>query len=328
MNNIKYIKDNADIKAILKYLNVDIINNGDSYRAACPIHGGKNKSAFDINSITGMWFCHTKCKCGGDIIELVHRVTNSTFYAACELIAKISGFKLNGIEFTKEEITQYEEAKIYFSAFKEPFKFSEYNLSVQETYPVTSFRGLSKEILKEYGVFFSRTFILSHSITLARVGFPIIFKGKLIGVDLRATKIGDNIKWLRQPKGLSCGHALYNYDKVIESDKNYVIIVEGIIDCLKLVQMGFPALCTFGSSITKPQKQLLENLGIDIYIAYDGDEAGLKGTNQVYRELHKTCDIYNIIIPDGLDPGNIEEELFNTLFNSSKIMRSEINEKI
>ncbi len=325
MNNIKFIKSKADIKAILDYLGVDIIENGDSYRSSCPIHQGSNKSAFDINADTGMWFCHTKCKHGGDIIELVQSVMKISFFDACKLIADVSGFNIDEIKFTKEEVSLYKEAMKWFDAFKEEYKFKEYHLEIQETFPVTSYRDLTKDILEEYGVFFSRDFILSSGRpTHNKVGFPITFQGTIVGVDLRATKSNDNVKWLRQPKGIDCGHTLYNYDKVYESEDNYVIIVEGIIDCLKLVQYGYNVLCTFGASITNRQKQLIEDLGLTVYIAYDGDEAGLHGVDQVFDKLHYTCDIYYIDIPLESDPGMMKADEFKELFDNAKLMRSKL----
>lgn len=328
MNNVQYIKDNANIKVILKHLDITSKNHGDSFRAPCPIHGGDNPNGFDINAITGNWYCHTQCKKGGDIIELVQQLTDSGFYQACEIIASISGFAIDGITFTKEEISLYEEAKRWFSAFKKVYKFKDYDMSYQEMYPVEKFRTLTKELLEEYGVFYSREFILNTNITKSRIGFPIIFKGQLVGVDLRATKLGDQIKWLRQPKGLSCGHLLYNYDKVIEDDLNYVILVEGIMDCLPLVQQGYSTVCTFGASITEQQKQLIENMGVDVYIAYDGDKAGYIGVNKTYNMLRNTCNVYYIEIPKDDDPGSIDGEVFDKLFVEAKILRKEINIEI
>ena len=322
MSNIAYIKTHADVKAIMESLGTEPRDHGASYRTQFPIHGGTNPLAFDINATTGSWYCHTQCQKGGDIIALVQQVKDVNFYGACEFIAKVSGFSLDGVTFTKEEISEYEEAKRWFGAFEKPYKHNDYDISVQTTYPVEGYRGLKKETLEAYGVFFSKEYILTNSISHNRIGFPIIFNEQVIGVDLRATKITDSIKWLRQPKGLSIGHALYNYDNV--QDDDYVVLVEGIMDALTLIQQGYPALCTFGASITKPQANLIRNLGVGVYIAYDGDTAGYKGVNQIYRELSQTCNLYNIKIPEGSDPGELEPEVFEGLFEGATMMRKEV----
>jgi len=321
MKNIKYVKDHANLEKVLKYLKIDYTHNGDSYRSACPIHGGTSKTSFDINSETGMWYCHSKCKIGGDIIELVQKLKGISFLQACDLIADISGFTIDGIEFTKEEISHYEDAKEWIESLTEEIEFKEYNLDVQEIFKVNEYRGLSKELLEEYEIFYAKEFILSNGTTHNRIGFPIYFLNKLIGVQLRATRRNAIPKWISQPKGLSVGNALYNYDKICTQDIEFLIIVEGIMDCLALIEEGYPCVCTFGSKVTDKQKEFLENLGVDIYIAYDGDTAGRKGALKSFEKLQYTCDVYFIDIPDGHDPYTIDKELFRELFENAKKMR-------
>ncbi len=48
------------------------------WRGPCPIHHGKMDS-FAVESATGRWFCHSRCACGGDILELEARLSGGDF---------------------------------------------------------------------------------------------------------------------------------------------------------------------------------------------------------------------------------------------------------
>lgn len=51
------------------------------WRGPCPLHDG-DRDSFVIQSHTGMWFCHSACSQGGDIIAFEMRLNNSDFKTA------------------------------------------------------------------------------------------------------------------------------------------------------------------------------------------------------------------------------------------------------
>src|SRR5437016_5997046 len=53
----------------------------DKLRGPCPIHEGKDNN-FEVDSKTGLWFCHSQCGNGGDIIRLEMRLTGEDFTVA------------------------------------------------------------------------------------------------------------------------------------------------------------------------------------------------------------------------------------------------------
>lgn len=77
--------------------------------------------------------------------------------------------------------------------------------------------------------------------------------------------------------------ALFNYHAVKE--KSYMVICEGEIDCIRLNQEGIPAVSSTGGANTfLPEwAKLLEHN--NIFICYDNDEAGRKGTDKVLSML-------------------------------------------
>lgn len=47
-------------------------------RAPCPVHGGESPDSFRFDRAEGVWYCHSKCGGGGDIVDLVQRVLRLT----------------------------------------------------------------------------------------------------------------------------------------------------------------------------------------------------------------------------------------------------------
>jgi hypothetical protein len=48
------------------------------WRGPCPIHHGK-KDNFAVNPVNGVWFCHSECGRGGDVLKLEEELTGSDF---------------------------------------------------------------------------------------------------------------------------------------------------------------------------------------------------------------------------------------------------------
>ena len=48
--------------------------SGDSLSGACPLHGGKNPTAFRASVSRNCWICFGDCHCGGSIVDFVSRM--------------------------------------------------------------------------------------------------------------------------------------------------------------------------------------------------------------------------------------------------------------
>ena len=74
-------------------------------------------------------------------------------------------------------------------------------------------------------------------------------------------------------EGVKASNILYPFD--YETD--HLIICEGPLDAITLKLHGFNATCTVGSSISTIQMQMLKEFTGRIILAYDNDEAGVRG---------------------------------------------------
>ena len=96
------INEKTDLRLLVEAAGTELKYVGGEYRGACPLHGGKDKSAFVVyNSPKGWrWTCFSQCAASGDAIEFVKRSKNISFMEAVN--------SLNGgtTRLTPEEIEQ------------------------------------------------------------------------------------------------------------------------------------------------------------------------------------------------------------------------------
>jgi len=85
---------------------------------------------------------------------------------------------------------------------------------------------------------------------------------------------------------------MYNTDIFIEPKKDFsdgIYIVEGIIDCLSMIQMGIPdTIAAYGTSgIKKSLRDMLPSQATPIYIVFDNDKnkSGKRGANKAAWQL-------------------------------------------
>ena len=90
--------------------------------------------------------------------------------------------------------------------------------------------------------------------------------------------------------------------------------IESQINALTLWGWGIPAVATFGCNVTSKQLNILNHSELHhVYIAYDGDEAGRKGTKKLIDKLSSYINVDVIKLPPGSDVNDLTEEEFSAL---------------
>ena len=85
-------------------------------------------------------------------------------------------------------------------------------------------------------------------------------------------------KYLRS-YGYTASKYIYPFNMLKRELREYVVITEGIMDCLSLWQEGIPSVCNFGLSQTNLNIEELVECGVEsIYIMFDRDEYGTEAT--------------------------------------------------
>ena len=99
-----------------------------------------------------------------------------------------------------------------------------------------------------------------------------------------------------------------------------IVLVEGERDAIKLLQEGISALSNHGAKLTLEQRDIILSLNPkEIYLAFDGDEAGRTATKKALEMLEGKVDyVIPMDIPIGKDPKKFNGEEFLQLMNEEK----------
>ena len=109
-----------------------------------------------------------------------------------------------------------------------------------------------------------------------RVIFPFYKENIAVGFTSRTTLADVHPKYLHN-KGFNNKQTVYPYDVLKETETDYVVLVEGVLDCLSLWALGIPSMCNFGvaNNLSTSKIAFLLSLGVEtIYISFDKDKAG------------------------------------------------------
>jgi DNA primase len=148
-----------------------------------------------------------------------------------------------------------------------------------------------------------------------RVMFPIRDRrGHIVGFGGR-TLGSDQPKYLNSPESpvFHKGEGLYGLAEAREPIRtaNRVVVVEGYMDVLLLVQHGIPyAVAVLGTALTERQLLSLRPFGGDevvVYFFFDGDQAGRRAAKRACAEAFKACVDAGLwgraaFLPEGFDP--------------------------
>lgn len=99
-----------------------------------------------------------------------------------------------------------------------------------------------------------------------------------------------------------------------------IVLVEGERDAIKLLQEGISALSNHGAKLTLEQRDIILSLNPkEIYLAFDGDEAGRTATKKALEMLEGKVDyVIPMDIPIGKDPKKFNGNEFIELMESEK----------
>lgn len=240
------------VKTKLDKLNLPYKETGNNHimcECLSPVHNDKTPS-FHISLETGYGGCFT---CGFNISP---------------------DFFLKDTGLSEDDLESLERAQQY-KALKDRLKRDEVGLTAQNL-PIHSedlekYRGLNKKDLDRFGIYLCKRGMYSD-----RVIFPF-YKEKIpVGFTSRTTLPDVQPKYLHN-KGFNNKQTVYPYDVLKQTQTDYVVLVEGVLDCLSLWKLGIPSLCNFGvaNNLSTNKVAFLLSLGVEtIYISFDKDKAG------------------------------------------------------
>lgn len=269
------------------------INDDKWVMASCPFHNDENPSfGIEKDKLRGHCF-----KCGWFSWEdIADRLGIKSFKK--EFIVGMKSDEWNEV---KGKLVKKKSDTINF--YKLPFSYPILKCKKQLEYMLN--RGFEKRILKLFDI---------------RVGLSGRYKGRVIlpvkdtngevvFFDARSIKNNKKKKYIR-PWGSPVWYYLGGIDIFWKYGKDFVVVVEGYLDMLKLWQYGVPAVCTFGAKMSFEQIKLLLRKNLNyIVLGFDNDEAGNHAAELANHYLDGSgAKVERLRLEEGVDPGDIKKD--------------------
>jgi hypothetical protein len=157
-----------------------------------------------------------------------------------------------------------------------------------------------------------------------RLFFPVRQYGELMGwVSRRLDKPIKDVpykrKYLNAPS-MKSSKILFPFDEIERWDTNVVVLVEGPLDAVRLINYDIPALAIMGTANYHPDNRIdLLNLGVErIFLAMDSDTAGKKARREIGPSLAEMFDVDDFFPPHKKDPGNMGLPYMNKLWRLTR----------
>ncbi len=339
-NIIDNIREANDIVSVIsEYL--PLKKSGVNYKCRCPFHNEKTPS-FMVSPSKQIYKCFG-CGKGGNVFSFVMEYEKLTFPEAIEKLAERAHIEIPKSKTSTEKASIYkqiydinEEATEYFCnnlrlyGDKALAYLKSRNLSLdtikhfQIGLALDSWSGL-RDYLKKKG-HNEKTMLTAGLIKESEQGisdkfwkriiFPIYsVNGKVIGFGSRiyedehqGPKYLNSAENIVFQKGRHL-YALYQTKQYIIQEKS-AILVEGYMDAIKMFSFGFRnVVASLGTSLTENQTKLVARFTGEVYILYDGDDAGRKAALRASR-IFLSANIFPriVILPEQDDPDSFLEK--------------------
>ena len=335
---VEEVKSKNDILQIISSY-ITTTKRGNAYWALCPFHHEKTPS-FAINEEEQYFHCFG-CGEGGDVIKFVQMIESVSYADAIEKLANRAGLDLPNNENHDDIIMEKKEKDSILKALNLAMKIYEKNLYLpkaklaQEYVKLRNFKksdlerfhigysfnneiiknlldnGIDKNIILKAGIGGEQNGKLYDKIS-GRLVFPVLnsfgecvgFSGRILINDKTKAKYKNTEQTIVFDKS-SCVYAINLLkDEKRTGSLDYIILVEGQIDVIKMHSYGFKsAVASMGTSFTEKHAAVLKRFCNDIIICYDGDNAGQKATSRAIKILESfEFNVKVARLPKEMDP--------------------------
>ncbi len=331
--DFKEVKSRVTITQILERYDImrTLKRSGDRLSGPCPIHQGTNPTQFRVSVSKNCWNCFGNCGRGGNIIDFVSLREGLSFREAALLLQEWfmpdkAGAKLAETPPPSSRRSPPPSPPPPDKAATEtgcsndddeagenpPLSFE--LKSLKQDHPYLSERGLTAATVKSYGIG-----LCGRGCLRGYIAIPIRDRsGKLVAYIGRwpGDPPEDKPKY-KLPKGFKKRLELFNIERAIqEPSEQPLLVVEGVFDCLRLVQLGYPrTVALLGSSLSSRQEILIRDAASpngQVCLLLDADEAGRHGASDAAGRLSRFCAVRTVDIgefrhqPEQLEKSELE----------------------
>lgn len=343
MDHIAQIKARLPISEVVgSYIKLE--RAGSNLRAVCPFHKEKTPS-FNVSPSRDAYYCFG-CAKGGDIFTFVQEIEGISFPEALKILADRAGIQLpeRGSQYLAEK--KDDKERLVDLMDKTTSIFEAQLKNHPEVIDYLHKRGLTDETISKFRIGFAplewrvlyealkakgfrdddieRARLVKkiegkgyYDTFRGRVMFPIMdasgrvvaFTGRVFG-DQKTPDGTPVAKYLNSPEGelYDKSSILFGYDraKLAIRKNDFVIVVEGQMDCIMSVQAGMEnTIAISGTALTQNHVNLIKRLTNKIIFALDMDNAGVNATIRSSKiALHEDMQVKVAMVPDGKDPAD------------------------
>jgi len=361
--SIEKVRQAADIIEVVSS-HVELKQRGRNFFGLCPFHSEKTPS-FSVNPDKQIYKCFG-CGAGGGAINFVMEIENLEFVDAIKKLAQTFNIVLDikGGDSKKYADLKSQLIAIHNYTAKYYQKILTSKIGKDALHYLTD-RGLSKKIIEDYKLGFSpdsfddllqllrKETFSAEAMKLSglfiqsergyfnrfrsRIMFPVQNQnGDVIAFGGRIFNKDDPAKYQNSPETpiYLKSHVLYGLSHNVQHirEKKNIILVEGYMDLLQLAGAGINnCLAISGTAFTEGHATILKRFSKNIYIAFDGDDAGKKAALKCgYILAQNSLEPQIITPPDGMDPDDWVrkdngEDFKNEINNAQKVIKSHYN---
>jgi DNA primase len=238
------IKQAATVDQVIRYLNLSLRQQGDTWRGTCHLCKASDPRAFLITTSKRLFHCF-KCKKGGDMLRLVAESRDVAIREAAIELAKFCGVEpVTSSSGTSSGNSSPQSDRKGFDAEK-------YAASLDPEHASLEPLGVAVDTLREWKAGFAPSGVLRGKLAL-----PIASKdGTVAGYVGRTLK--DETPTLLFPNGLSPAEYIFGADRVKEGE---IYLVRDPVDVLRAAESGVDNAVCFLCEITPQMLEMLSSL--------------------------------------------------------------------
>jgi len=344
--SLEALKEKIDLIEVVSS-EVPLKRSGSSYKACCPFHEEKTPS-FVVQKGDTHYHCFG-CGAHGDAIQFLMQHLKQSFTEAVEHLADRFHIPLELVDAGEEKGTPkaflrdaLENASLFFHcyllhteegrsalqylhqrgislAFIRRFQVGLAPKEPKLMRNILNTKKFSDQVLEEAGLLSQgREFFRD------RITFPLRNpSGQVVGFSARKYKeetLGG--KYINSPETalFKKSKHLFGMDECRRqiAKKKCAILVEGQIDCLKMIESGFSVtVAALGTAFGQAHVDNLMQLGLQrVFILFDGDVAGRAAASKTGNLFQKVgADVTVVTLGEGLDP-----DTYLTRFGPAQLM--------
>ena len=330
---IERIRNTADIYDVVAQY-VDLKKKGRNYFGLCPFHSEKTPS-FSVAPDKQIYHCFG-CGSGGNVFSFIVEHEKVTFVEAVQQLGEKYGIQVqyeSGSASTEFFSSLYQAHHVAAELYHNTLYFDRGKAALQYLHD----RGLNDDVLKMYQIGFAPDSwdTLSNKVKpldmkndvyeksglfvktkhgwrdrfRSRIMFPIYHpSGKVIAFGGRIFNSDDPAKYLNSPETplYRKSEVFYGLHKTRDAIRKFgtAVLVEGYTDFLQLVQVGVANVVALsGTALADQHAAQIRKFASKVYLAYDGDDAGINATLRAgYVLLQAGVEPLVIAVPPNQDP--------------------------